>query len=429
MGRGEATQTCPLLTGHEPAASETIDVSDAAATAWPVSNLHTLLVGLVALTFGNWLMGRIPQLRRIDIPAAVIGGVLLSCVTAAIYAVAGVEIAFATELRDVLLLVFFVTIGLSAKLSALRAGGMPLVMLCLVTVLLLVVQNVVGIAVALGFDKHPFLGLLAGSISFVGGPGTAMAWAGVGTAMGVPRSPELALAAATLAVTVGALVSGPITGWLIRRRRLHGTDGVAEAPWVEPEAAPPRHHGTEQIIRALLLIFVAIVAGNLVNQWVSRIGLVLPGFLTAMVMGVVLTNVIDALGIEVDFGAVEHNGDMALQIFLAISLMSLKLWTITDAVPPLLTNAVLQVVVTTAVALFVLFPLLGRDYDAAVVVGGFLGFGLSSMPVAMATMEQVTSRFGPAPRAFLLITLAGSFFVDLANGFAVKAFLLLPMFE
>jgi ESS family glutamate:Na+ symporter len=126
---------------------------------------------------------------------------------------------------------------------------------------------------------------------------------------------------------------------------------------------------------------------------------------------------------------IEHNGEMALQVFLAISLMSLQLWTVTDAVPALLTNVVAQVAVTTVVAVVVLFPALGRDYEAAVAAGGFLGFGLSSMPVAMATMDEVTSRFGPAPRAFLLITLAGSFFVDLANAVIVKAFLALPMFR
>ena len=182
-------------------------------------------------------------------------------------------------------------------------------------------------------------------------------------------------------------------------------------------------------MRALLLIFAAVALGDRLNVWASHVGLVLPGFLTAMLAGVAITNVADAMGIDLEFAPIERNGEIALQVFLAISLMSLKLWTISYAVPPLLTNVAAQVAVTSAVALLVLFPLLGRDYDAAVAAGGFLGFGLSSMPVAMATMEQVTSRFGPAPRAFLLITLAGSFFVDLANALIVKAFLVLPMFR
>jgi ESS family glutamate:Na+ symporter len=401
-------------------------------TTWDVPDLQTLLAGLVALQVGIFLCRRVALLGRLDIPAPVIGGVLMSLVTAAVYAFAGIEITFATTLRDVLLLVFFVTIGLSAKLSALRAGGRPLAILCAVTVLLLVLQNVTGLLMARLFGAHPFLGLLAGSISFVGGPGTAMAWAKEAATMGVRRAPELAMAAATMAVIAGAVAAGPITSWLIRRRGLRGPTGPVEAPWLSPrpeDAPPPHAEPLERMMRALLLIFGAVALGDWLNHLAAHVGLVLPGFLTAMLAGVAITNVADATGVELEFAPIERNGEIALQVFLAISLMSLQLWTIADAIPPLLTNVAAQVAVTTAVALLVLFPLLGRDYDAAVAAGGFLGFGLSSMPVAMATMEQVTSRFGPAPRAFLLITLAGSFFVDLANALIVKAFLLLPMFH
>jgi ESS family glutamate:Na+ symporter len=248
----------------------------------------------------------------------------------------------------------------------------------------------------------------------------------------VRRAPELALAAATLAVVVGALVAGPITSWLIHRRGLRGPVGAVAAPWLSPSpdaGVAPRTEPLEHVMRALLLIIGAVAVGNQLNVWASHVGLVLPGFLTAMLAGVAITNIADAMGIDLEFAPIERNGEIALQVFLAISLMSLKLWTFSYAIPPLLTNVAAQVAVTSAVALLVLFPLLGRDYDAAVASGGFLGFGLSSMPVAMATMEQVTSRYGPSPRAFLLITLAGSFFVDLANALIVKAFLLLPMFH
>jgi ESS family glutamate:Na+ symporter len=148
-----------------------------------------------------------------------------------------------------------------------------------------------------------------------------------------------------------------------------------------------------------------------------------------MLGGVLITNAADALGAQLDFGPIEGLGNVALQAFLAIYLMGLKLWTLGDAVVPLVLNVVFQVALCTLVAVFVLFRALGRDYDAAVTVGGFLGFGLSSMPVAMATMHRVASHYGPSPKAFLLITLAGSFFVDLANAFVVQAFLALPFFR
>ena len=167
----------------------------------------------------------------------------------------------------------------------------------------------------------------------------------------------------------------------------------------------------------------------LVNAWARDAGFVLPGFLTAMLVGVAITNLADAIGTKIDFAPIERGGEIALQAFLVMYLMSLKLWTLGAAIGPLMVNVAVQVLVTALIGILLLFRWLGRDYDAAVTVGGFLGFGLSSMPVAMATMDGVALRYGPSPKAFLLIALAGSFFVDLANAFIVKAFLALPWFH
>ncbi len=396
-----------------------------------LSELHTFIIGLVALSLGIELCRRVGVLEQLNIPTPVVGGVLVSLGVAALRAFGGVEVRFASGLADFLLLVFFTTIGLSAKLSALKAGGRPLAILCGVTVVMIVAQNITGVLVALAYGARPFYGLLLGSISFVGGPGTAAAWAKEAQATGLARAPEVAVAGATLAVVVGAVVAGPITGWLIQRRGLQGAGGASVAPWVAPEPAaqarplPP----IEQVMRSFLLTMIAVAIGQSLNQWGKAAGLVLPGFLTAMLGGVVITNVADALGAQLDFGPIEREGDIALQAFLAMYLMSLKLWTLGAAIVPLVLNVVAQVVIATLVAFVVLFRALGRDYDAAVTVGGFLGFGLSSMPVAMATMHRVSSRYGPSPKAFLLITLAGSFFVDLANAFVVQAFLALPLFH
>ena len=302
--------------------------------------------------------------------------------------------------------------------------------LCVVTVILLIAQNVVGILVALSAGAHPFYGLLIGSVSFVGGPGTAAAWAKEAQAMGLARAPEIAVGAATLAVIVGAVVSGPITGWLIERRKLHGQTGGSPATWVAPEPATPVPAPPIPLaILSLLLIVIAVLVGNVVNTWARNAGFVLPGFLTAMLVGVAITNFGDAIGAKFDFAAIERGGEIALQAFLVMFLMSLKLWVLGAAIGPLMANVVIQVIVTAMIGIFLLFRWLGRDYDAAVTVGGFLGFGLSSMPVAMATMDGVATRYGPSPKAFLLIALAGSFFVDLANAFIVKAFLALPWFR
>lgn len=395
-----------------------------------LTELQTLILALVALLLGQTLARHAALLRKLNVPIPVVGGVLAALAVSALRAWGGIEVTTATGFRDTLLLVFFTTIGLSAKLSSLRAGGMPLVLVCAVTVLLLVLQNLVGVGLALARGGHPFYGLLLGSISFVGGPGTALAWAKEGEAMGLKYAPEIALGTATLAVVAGALVAGPITGWLIERRKLHAAAApspISFAP-ATSEREPASASSMEQVMRTMLLIAVAVGIGQRLNEWAVQANLLLPGFLTAMLGGVLISNLSDLFRKKLAMRPIENGGEWALQLFLVMSLMSLKLWTLAVAAGPLLLNVVLQIAVTTLVAVGILFRLLGRDYEAAVTCGGFLGFGLSSMPVALATMDQVSARYGPAPRAFLLITLAGSFFVDLANAFVTKAFLALPIF-
>jgi ESS family glutamate:Na+ symporter len=395
-----------------------------------LSELQTLGVGLFALVVATAIVRCMPLLARLNVPVPVIGGVLVAIIAAALHRFGDTSVQFAGQLTNFFLLMFFTTIGLSAKLSALKAGGRPLVILCVVTVILLVAQNVVGILVAMAAGAHPFYGLLVGSISFVGGPGTAAAWGREAQAMGLVNGPEIAVGAATLAVVVGAIVSGPITGWLIRRRNLEGPAGPTPASWVAPEAAEPAPAvRLATIMLVLLLVVCSVLAGDAVNQWARSTGLVLPGFLTAMLAGALITNVGDAIGAKIDAVPVERGGEIALQLFLVMYLMGLKLWTLGGAFGALMANVAIQVAVTVLIGVLVLFRWLGRDYDAAVTVGGFLGFGLSSMPVAMATMDSVALRHGPSPKAFLLIALAGSFFVDIANAFMVKAFLMLPWFH
>lgn len=391
-----------------------------------ISDLGTFALGLLALLLAGAAMRRIPVLARMNIPVPVIAGVTVAIFVGLLQRFAGVSVQFSAQLTDFFLLVFFTTVGLSAKFSALRAGGKPLLILCVVTVLLLVVQNAVGIAIATAFDAHPFYGVLVGSVSFVGGPGTAAAWAKEAQAAGLQHAPEIAVGAATLAVVVGAIVSGPVTDWLIRRKNLRGPVGDSPASWVAPGKNSVSAPTIPMVMLVLLLIVTSVLAGALVNQWARAMGLMLPGFLTAMLAGAAITNIGDAIGAKLDLAAVERGGEIALQAFLVMYLMSLKLWALTAAFTPLVVNVALQVVITVMVGILILFRWLGKDYDAAVTMGGFLGFGLSSMPVAMATMDSVASRHGPSPKAFLLIALAGSFFVDLANAFVIKAFLSLP---
>lgn len=398
---------------------------------WNPAELGTLLIGLVALVAGLRIYRRFATIQRLNIPPPVIGGLIVAAITLTLYLGFGLEVKFARELRDVLLLFFFATIGLAARLAALRRGGVPLVILCVCVLILLLVQNLAGLVVITAFGEHPFYGLLMGSASFVGGPGTAMAWAQEAKDhFGLAQAPEIGIAAATIAVVTGAVVSGPVAGYLVTRHGLGHVPRPGQVPWLPEDggAAPGRTASVEQVMEALLVIGLSVVLGQLANEWARERDFVLPGFLTAMLAGVVLGNLLDVFRRPLDLEAIEHSGEIALQIFLVLSLMSLRLWTVGSAIWPLFLNAVVQIVLSCLVAVLLLFRWLGRDYDAAVTAGGFLGFGLSSMPVAMATMEQLASRYGPSPKAFLLITLCGSIFVDLANALIIKAFLALPLF-
>jgi ESS family glutamate:Na+ symporter len=390
----------------------------------------TLIVGIVALLTGQSIRRSVPFLKRMDVPDAVVGATIVALLCLVVELSGGPNVKFGDRVRDILLLVFFTTIGLSAKLAALREGGRPLLILCGVTVLLLTVQNAAGIGFATAWGAHPAYGMLAGSLSFVGGPGTALAWSREMSAAGLKGAELVGVGTATLAVVAGALVSGPVTGWIVARHRLKsrqsGDAGVAFAA-PHPAKAPPADSGSlERMLSSVLVITVSVFLGDQINRLSSQAGLLLPGFLSAMIAGVVITNLADVLRWRLDFAPIERGGEFALHVFLAIALMQLNLSSVATMIVPLALNVVLQIALTIAIAYFVLFRLLGRDYDAAVTTGGFLGFGISSMPVAMATMDEICRRCGPSPRAFLLISLAGSFFVDLANALVAKGFFMMP---
>ena len=394
-----------------------------------VSPIDTFVLSIVVLFVGMTLTRKIEILKRYNIPPAVTGGLICAILIAIISLIFDVRIRFDMRIRDFLLLTFFSCIGLGAKLEHLKAGGKALAILVGAAAALLVLQDLVGIGLAWLFGGHPALGVIAGSASFAGGHGTAIAWGQVAEAHGLARAEEFGIALATLGLITGGLIGGPIAGRLIEKNKLHpestasgGTIRTKEDPWTATVQLP-------DVLGALLALALCIEAGSLANRFLLTRGILLPGFLTAMLGGVLIANLFDLLRVNFDFEPIERSGGVSLQVFLVLSLMGLQLWTIAGAAGPLMLNVLAQVLLTATLAFTMLFPLLGRDYDAAVTAGGFMGFGLASMPVAFATMEEVASRHGPSPKAFLLITLAASFFVDLANATITKLFLMLPLFE
>lgn len=392
-------------------------------STYQVPGFTTFIIGLVVLIIGDFICSQVNLLKKLSVPGPVVGGLLVSLLVLLIELYFNIRIDFATQLRDILILLFFVSLGFTARLRELKAGGKPLMIICAVTVLLLALQNVVGIGVAVAWGAHPFYGLLAGSISFVGGPGTALAWGKEAAELGLKNAELVGVSAATFAVAIGALVAGPIVTSIINKHQLKSDTILPESiekNTIIPEIASAATNAS--IIKTMLLIAVAVWLGNQLNIYAQYYQILLPGFLCSLLAGMVITNIADMRRVQLPIVLTNRVGDLSLQIFLSISLMSLKLSAIGNIIVPLVVVVILQVAFCAAIAYFVLFRALGKNYEAAVTTGGFLGFAISSMPIAMATMEQLSKRFGPAPRAILLITLAGSFFVDLANAIIVKGF-------
>jgi ESS family glutamate:Na+ symporter len=348
---------------------------------------------------------------------------VFACALAALRWAFGLELEFAGGNRAALLLVFFVGLGLAAKFSGLRQGGVQVALLCAVIAVMVVAQNGVGIALARAFAMEPSLGLFIGSIPLLGGHGTAAAWAEAPEASGLEGAFELGIAAATLGLVAGGLVAGPIGAALARMAR------TAPAANAATSAATPsaRDVGaglagvltSDRWLRALLLIAAALAIGQGL-QWVAgRLNATVPAFLTAMFGGVILTNLADAVKHPIDRELADLLSTVALRLFLALAMLSLKLWALLAFVGLLAAMLAAQVAVVVLVASLLVFPLMGRDREAAIAAGGFAGFALGAMPVGLGTMRRLEESLGPAPRAFLVITLAASLFADAANAIGI----------
>ncbi len=392
-------------------------------TQYELQPLHVLMLSILVVYLGFYLNRNIRFLSEFYIPPAVTGGLICSIIVAIIYGAADLEIAFDMQIRDFLLLVFFSTIGLTAKLRTLKAGGKALVILVVIAAIFLFFQNTTGVLLALAFDAHPGYGLMGGSISFAGGHGTAIAWGAEAEKAGLEGASAIGIAFATFGLIAGGLLGGPVARWLIQRNQLEpGSDAKVTA--IEPGHATGDGRAGElfNILTAILVLAICVTLGDSVNRFLFEKGVLLPGFLTAMFVGIVITNLSDVSHYEIHPTTIEKFGEVALNIFLVMSLMSMKLWFLATAVGPILVVLMLQMLVITLVVVFVVFRTMGRDYDACVISAGFVGLGLGATPIAIANMDAVTTRFGPSPKAFLVVPLVGAFFIDILNALVIKFF-------
>lgn len=381
----------------------------------------TLILALLTIGLGKAINHRLPWLERGNIPPSVTAGLLLSLLFAALRAGGIVDVELGTAIRDILLLVFFASLGLGAHFSRLMSAGRGVIVICLAITLAILAQNAVGVAVAKAFGDPAKLGLFLGSIAYLGGHGTTVAWAGSSFAAGVEGALETGIASATLGLVLGGVVAGPVAVWLLTRRTVGALHETTFAAGVEPPASAEPPFSSDRWLRGIFWLAVALGVGPLLRDAADGQGWNLPGFLTAMAVAIMLTNAADALRRPVDTEVTDLIGTVALRVFLAITLLSLDWMSLADRLPAVLTGAVAQVGVIAAVALLLVYPLLGRDRDAAVASAGFIGFGLGAMPVGMAVMNRLMQRFGEAPRAMLIITLGATLYQDTANALILTA--------
>lgn len=381
-------------------------------------------LGIVVFFVGVHLNRRFDFLRAYNIPEPVTGGLVAASVTFAIYLALDLEISFDLETRDRLLVYFFTAIGLNARISDLIRGGKPLAILLVLTLSYIVIQNLVGVSGATLLGLPAELGILAGSASLIGGHGTAIAWAPDFVAAGIPNALEIGVAAATLGLVVASLIGGPIAKFLIGR---HGLKGKKEASVVGIEYAKEHTETINHlnIMAVLLVLHVAIIIGFVANETLTQMGFKLPLFVTSLLAAIVLSNTVPHVFPRIRWPARTRAlalvSDFSLGLFLAMSLMSMQLWTIAGLAGPLLVILLLQTVAAVGFILLVLFPLMGKDYQAAVLSAGFGGFALGATPTAIANMTAVTKANGPAPLAFIILPLVAAFFVDVTNAFVIRA--------
>ncbi|MFO1280657.1 MAG: sodium/glutamate symporter [Burkholderiaceae bacterium] len=391
----------------------------------------TLTAASLVLLAGRKLVASWKVLNTYSIPEPVVGGLAVALLLWLLHATAAIQVGFDKTLGPPLMLAFFACIGLNADLPSLLRGGRPLVVLLAVVVGFLVLQNLTGIGLAMLLGQSPLVGLLAGSISLSGGHGTGAAWSAVFTERyQLAGAKEIAIASATFGLVLGGVIGGPVARHLLGKVRVKpGADSAHQEPTLFEHPAEVRLITAPALIETLALISVCLLVGQQIARALAGTFMELPAFVCVLFVGVILRNGLAAAGKYTVFErAVSVLGNVSLALFLALALMSMRLWELSSLALPMLVLLLGQTALMAAYAIFVTFPVMGRNYDAAVIAAGHCGFGLGATPTAIANMQAVTDRFGNSPLAFLVVPMVGAFFIDLANALVIKLFLMLPLY-
>ena len=384
---------------------------------------QTLAVSVLVLILGQFLKKRINFLEKFCIPAPVIGGLLFAVLTCVCYSLGIAEFTFDDTLREVCMVFFFTSVGFQANLKVLKSGGKSLFIFLGLVVVLIVSQNFLALGVTKLLHLDPLVGLCTGSIPMVGGHGTAGAFGPVLEDFDVKGATTICTAAATFGLIAGSLIGGPIGKRLIDRKKLLDT-AVAEddSILVEDEKKHERH--TNMYAAAVFQLIIAVGIGTIISELLTKTGLTFPIYIGAMIAAAVIRNIGEYSGkFDIYMGEINNLGGICLSLFLGMAMITLKLWQLAELALPLIILLSAQLILMMLFTYFVVFNVMGRDYDAAVLAAGTCGFGMGATPNAMANMQAICDRYVPSVKAYLIIPLIGSLFADFLNSLVITFFI------
>lgn len=384
---------------------------------------QTLAVAVLVLMLGSFLRRRIRFLEKFCIPAPVIGGLLFAIMTCIGHVSGLADFSFDDTLREVCMVLFFTSVGFQANLKVLKSGGKSMAVFLTLVIALVILQNLVAVGLSKMLHINPLIGMCTGSISMVGGHGTAGAFGPVLEDFNVNGATTICTAAATFGLIAGSLIGGPLGKRLVEKKDLLPT-AVSEddSLLVEDEKKHERH--TNMYAAAVFQLILAIGLGTIFSWLLTKTGLTFPIYIGAMIAAALIRNIAEYTGhFTIHMGEINDLGGISLSLFLGMAMITLKLWELSELALPLVVLLASQVVLITLFTYFIEFNIMGRDYDAAVLVAGTCGFGMGATPNAMANMQALCDRYVPSVKAYLLIPLIGSLFADFINSLVITFFI------
>lgn len=384
---------------------------------------QTLAVAVLVLLLGNYLKKKIYFLQKFCIPAPVIGGLLFAIMTCICYVTGIAEFSFDDTLREVCMVFFFTSVGFQANLKVLKSGGKSLIVFLGLVIVLIILQNLTAVGLAKLLNLNPLIGMCTGSIPMVGGHGTAGAFGPVLEDLNIKGATTICTAAATFGLIFGSLIGGPLGKRLIEKHSLlNTTANEDDSLLVEDEKKHERH--TNMYADAVFQLILAIGVGTIFTMLLTKTGLTFPIYIGAMLAAALMRNICEYTGIAtIHMGEINDLGGISLSLFLGMAMITLRLWELASLALPLFILLAAQVLLIIIFTYVIEFNIMGRDYDAAILVSGTCGFGTGATPNAMANMQAVCDQYVPSIKAYLLIPLVGSLFADFLNSLVITFFI------